>query len=66
MAQREMLCCLCGGSAPGDEMFGLTLFPALNVEIRQQWFAHPACVKRTFHPDALEYLRDEIAAKLPT
>ncbi len=57
---KGLMCCLCGESGDWSNMFGLGLFPALDVDAFQQWYAHPRCVRTVIHPAAVASLRPEL------
>jgi hypothetical protein len=57
-------CCICGQGGEWAETFGMTLFPALDVEPFQQWYVHPRCISDVMRGQ-LGPLRDEIQAMWP-
>lgn len=61
MDVRGLQCCICGREGSWAEMFGMSLFPAEEVEAFQQWFVHPSCIHDVMLPEARDTAtRDEI------
>lgn len=57
-------CCICGAGVKWAEAFGMTLFPALDPEPFQQWYAHPRCISNAMRGQ-FGPLRPEIEAMWP-
>jgi hypothetical protein len=61
--EQEFQCCICGQGGALDDMFGVSLFPARNPDLFQEWFAHPRCIRGIMVAEARDApKRDEIQA----